>query len=94
MRAESYRAAHYSTFVHIKHNIYLLIMIGRFLMTVTIYLPLLAFTSYFSVYVDAPYYTTCFIIGASDLGALFLSFDLCVTKEVMICEIMDLYELP
>ena len=94
MRAESYRVAHYATFVHIKHNLYLLIMLGRLFMTVTTFVPLLAFTNYYSAYVDTPYYTTCFLIGASDLAALFLSFDLCVAKEAMISDIMDLYELP
>ena len=75
--------AHYATFVHIKHNLYLLIMLGRLFMTVTTFVPLLAFTNYYSAYVDTPYYTTCF-----------LSFDLCVAKEAMISDIMDLYELP
>ena len=69
-------------------------MIGRLFMTVTIFVPILAFTNYCSVYVDVPFYTTCFIIGASDLAALYLSCDLFIAKDVIICNIMDLYELP
>ena len=80
MQAESYRVAHYPTFVHIKNILNLLIMLGRLFKIVTTFVPLLAFTNYYSGYVDTPYYTTCILIGASDLVALFLSFDLSVTK--------------
>ena len=88
VRSEIYRINHYSTFVHIKHNIYVMIMILRLIFTTVIYAPILALSNFYDIFYDTPYWTTVFLIGGCDIIALFIAFDLCIFKDRIISDII------
>lgn len=94
VRSEIYRITHYSTFVHIKHNIYIMIMIVRLIFTTVLYVPILALSNQYELFYDTPYWTTVFLIGGSDIVSIIIALDLCIVKDRVINEIMMTYDLP
>ena len=74
-RCDTYRIDHYMAFVHIKHNLNILIMLMRMLTTVCIFVPIMALTYHYNVFVDTPWWTTVFLLGGGDIANLVLIID-------------------
>lgn len=69
-------------------------MVGRLVFTVAISGPFLASTMYFGYAVDVPWISAAFLTAGGDIVAIVIALDMCLFKDRIIADIMEMYEIP